>query len=217
VVFGATAPVGDPSGLDQYALYLLSGLLPWAFFTLVTSLGLTSLIGNAGLIRKVAFSRETLVFAQSIFSLVQFSIEISVLTIILAACGGRPLVWLPVTVVLMLLLCAFATGIGLILASIAVYFRDLLHLWGIIVQVYFFTVPVIWNVETMKDRLSPLQFDLLTWNPMAVFVRSFRDTLYDGRNPGAGQIIYVLVSSVLSLTFGFWVFNRLGRRTAEEL
>ena len=81
VVFGAEAPVGNPSGLTTYALYLLTGLLPWSFFGLVTGLGLSSLIGNAGLVRKVAFARETLVFSQAIFGFVQHCIEMRHLTL----------------------------------------------------------------------------------------------------------------------------------------
>ena len=67
VVFGATAPIGDPSGIEIYALYLLSGILPWGFFSLVTNLGLSSLLGNSGLVKKVYLAWETLVFAQVIF------------------------------------------------------------------------------------------------------------------------------------------------------
>jgi ABC-type polysaccharide/polyol phosphate export permease len=83
VVFGATAPVGEPSGIQVYGLYLLCGILPWGFFTLTTNLGMASLTGNAGLVRKVAFARETLVFAQVIFCVVQFSIEMGLLAIAL--------------------------------------------------------------------------------------------------------------------------------------
>ncbi len=74
-VFGSEAPVGNPSGMRSFPLNLLCGLLPWGFFGLVTSLGLGSMVGNAGLIKKVAFSKETLVVSQAVFSLVQHCIE----------------------------------------------------------------------------------------------------------------------------------------------
>ena len=88
VVFGAEPPVGENSGVNSYAVYLLCGLLPWSFFNLVTGLSMNALLGNAGLVRKVAFPRQTLVFAQSIFSLVQFSIEMTLLMVILLALGS---------------------------------------------------------------------------------------------------------------------------------
>ncbi len=83
-LFGSTAPVGDPSGLDNFALYLLCALLPWNFFTLVQNTAMGSIIGNAGLVRKVAFPREVLVLAQVGHGLVQFSIEMSLLAVVLA-------------------------------------------------------------------------------------------------------------------------------------
>ena len=88
VALGVTAPLGDPSGIDIYGLYLLSGIIPWGFFSLVCGLGLQSLTTNAALIRKVAFPRETLVFSQVVFSFVQFSIEMTIVSIALAIVGS---------------------------------------------------------------------------------------------------------------------------------
>ena len=98
VVFGATAPAGNPSGITNFTLYLVSGIIPWNFFSLVTNLSMGSMLGNAGLVRKVSFARETLVLSQSIFALVQHSIEMSVVVILLALAGSPLLPWLPVTV-----------------------------------------------------------------------------------------------------------------------
>jgi len=217
VVFGATAPTGDPSGITNYALFLLAGILPWGFFNLVTGLGLGSLTGNSGLVRKVAFPRETLVLAQSLFSLVQFSIEISLLVVILSIVGSGAWMWIPVTIVLMLLLAMFATGIGLILSVVGVYFRDLPYLWTIITQVYFFVTPIIYNQDVLKERVSPFALTLLEWNPMAVFVRSFRHVMYDGAAPPWSQLAYMLVVSLVSMFFGLYVFRSLNRRVAEEI
>ncbi len=68
-----------PSGLDNFALYLLCGLLPWNFFALITSLGLGAISANSGLVRRVAFPREVLVFSNVLHACVQFSIEMTLL------------------------------------------------------------------------------------------------------------------------------------------
>lgn len=217
VVFGSEAPVGDPSGLTSYALYLLSGLLPWSFFGLVTGLGLSSLIGNAGLVRKVAFARETLVFSQSIFSLVQFSIEMLLLSTILVIAGSPILPWLPEVIMLMLLLTIFSTGLALALAVFAAYFRDLVYLWTIIMQAYFFTTPIIYNADDLKGRVSEPILNILNYNPMAVFVRAFRHTLYDGRGAEAGNILFLIIVSFSMFFIGFKIFHKFTRRLAEEL
>lgn len=217
VVFGAKAPVGQESGVQVYAVYLLSGLLPWSFFNLVTNLCMNALVGNAGLVRKVAFPRQTLVIAQSIFSFVQFSIEMILLTLILLALGSPLWVWLPLIFFLMLLLGVFATGIGLCLSVWYVYFRDLNYLWTIILQVYFFATPIIYSPSILEGKVSGWVDDVLRWNPMAVFVQAFRHTMYDGVGPSLANILGLVVISGLSLTIGLLVFKQGSRRVAEEL
>ena len=217
VVFGATAPVGDPSGIQVYALYLLAGILPWGFFSLVTNLGMGSLLGNASLVRKVYFARETLVFAQVIFSFVQFCIEMSLLCIALIIAGSPILPWIPVVFFMMLLLAVFSSGIALALSASAVYFRDLRYLWTIIIQVLFFATPIIYPPDRLDGRLSrPLEL-IFTWNPMAVFVQSFRHMLYSGTSPEWGHLGYLTIVSAVSLVAGWLGFVSLSRRIAEEL
>ncbi len=217
VVFGSEPPVGDPSGIKTYALYLLCGLLPWSFFNLITGLGMSSLLGNGGLVRTVSFPRQTLVFAQSIFSLVQFAIEMTLLTIIFIFAGSPVLPLLPLTILQMLLLACFSTGIALALSVMLVYFRDLTYLWTIIVQVYFFITPIIYDPSLLEDKVTPFVQDLLRWNPMSVFVDAFRHTMYDGRAPAAANICGLFLAAALSMMFGLFIFSRGLRRLAEEV
>jgi ABC-2 type transport system permease protein len=88
VLFRAEPPVGENSGIKVFALYLLCGILPWNFFILVTGTGMQSMLANAGLVKKVAFPREVLVFANSLHGIVQFSIEMGLLTIALLIAGS---------------------------------------------------------------------------------------------------------------------------------
>ena len=217
VVFGSEAPVGDPSGLTSYALYLLSGLLPWSFFGLVTGLGLSSLIGNAGLVRKVAFARETLVFSQSIFSLVQFSIEMGLLTVALLIGGSIFLPWLPVVLLQMVLLTLFASGIALALAAGNVYFRDLGYLWQIFGQIWFFITPIVYTPSIIEGRVPAWTEWIWKLNPMAVFGQGFRRSMYDGKFAGWSNLGACALVAVLSMVIGWTIFTKLSRRFAEEL
>jgi len=217
VAFGITAPVGNPSGIDVYGLYLLSGIIPWGTFSLVCGLGLQSITGNATLVRKVAFPRETLVLSQTAFSFVQFSIEMTVVCVALAVMGSPLYAFLPVTVMLMATLTLFATGIGLMLAVGAVYFRDLGYLWNIINQVWFFATPVIYDPTRFDGRVSDFVLFLFHWNPPAVYLRALRHATYDGRFPGTGDVIFCFVAAILSVLLGLRVFKAFSRRIAEEL
>jgi ABC-type polysaccharide/polyol phosphate export permease len=217
VVFGATAPTGNPSGIQVYALYLLTGILPWGFFALVTNLGLGSLLGNSGLVKKVYFAWETLVFAQVIFSFVQFCIEMTLLCVALLIVGSPIAPWIPIAFLLMLLLAVYAAGFALALSTMAVYFRDLRYLWTIIIQVMFFATPIIYTPDKIAGKVPPILEFILHWNPMAVFVLSFRHLLYSGRAPEWGHIAYLVAASIVAFVGGWTIFVKQSRRLAEEL
>ena len=217
VVFGATAPIGEPSGLNVYALYLMCGILPWGFFALVTNLGMNALLSNASLVRKVSFARETLVISQVIFSFVQWSIEMLLLAAILIVAGSPIIAWLPVVILVMLSLAIYGAGFAMALAAAAVFFRDLRYLWTILLQVMFFATPIIYTPDRLEGKLPGFIEFILKWNPMAVFIQTFRHMLYGGGSPHWGELLYVVVVSVAVFFAGWAVFSRLSRRVAEEL
>ena len=213
---------GAPSGLDVFALFLLCGLLPWAFFANSLSGGVESLVSNANLIRQVWFPRQVLVSATVGSFLITLLIEMSVLCVALLIAGNMVLPWLVPALALIVVLAAFALGIALVLSVANVYFRDARHLISIVLQVWFYLTPIVYPLS-----LVPEESDLLGWdfptrdfielNPMTRFVEAFRDLLYDLRWPSAGTLAYVTVWAVASLAVGAWVFTRAEGRLAEEL
>ena len=217
LLFGAKAPTGDPSGVTTYGLYLLTGIIPWGFFALICGVGLQSILSNTNLVRKVAFARESLVLSQVLFCFVQFSIEMSLVCLVLLIAGSAVLPWLPVTVLLMVLMACFAGGIALVLSVSAVFFRDLPYLWTIINQLWFFATPVIYDPKIIDGKVPDLLQSILHWNPTAVFIRSFRATTYHGTSPEWRDLGALFLSAAISLVIGFATFNKLKRRLAEEL
>lgn len=217
VLFGSTAPEGDPSGVQNFALYLVCAVLPWNFFAMIQNASMGVLIANAGLVRKVAFPREVLVFAQACHALVQFAIEMAILAIVMLIAGSPLLPWLPVTAGLMILLWIFASGLGLALAAVGAYFRDLPYLWGILLQVWFFATPVVYPPSMLENQLSPAFETILSYNPMARFVEAFRRTMYDGTAPGFLSVLALAIVALVTLALGWKIFERLSYRFAEEL
>ena len=215
-LFGSVAPTGNPSGVQQFSLYLLCGIIPWNYFSTVTNMSTGAILGNAGLVRKVAFPRQTLVVAQALFMLVQSSIEIVLVSVILLFARSPLLPWLPVTLLLLILLAVFSLGIALALSVLTVYFRDLPYLWTIIVQVWFFLTPIVYTFDAVGDRLGkPARF-IVDWNPMTKFVQCFRNTLFDGTHPSLSSLAYIAACSIVSLIIGAAIFKRFNTRLAEE-
>jgi ABC-type polysaccharide/polyol phosphate export permease len=215
-------PVGDPSGLHNFAMFLLCGLIAWNYLASGMSISMEALVGNRNLIEKVYFPREILVVATVLSLLVTFLIELAVLSVILLIVGNMVLPWIPVVLALAAIQTLFVLGIGLLLSVLNVYFRDVRYLIGVVLQALFYSAPIVYPA-----RLVPAEADLFGWefplrriydlNPLVKIVETYRDVLYDLRFPPFGDVAYLLAWSVGLLAVGLWTFNRLEPRLAEEV
>jgi ABC-type polysaccharide/polyol phosphate export permease len=221
VVFGLVIRIdvapGDPSGLDVFALWLVAGLLPWTFLSNAVTSGMGALIGNANLINKVYFPRETLVLSAVFAWNVSFGIELAVLTVVLLLFGGAPLAYLPLVVVAVVLLTAFGLGLALALSVANVYFRDTQHFVALLMQVWFYATPIVYPYSLVRDSAPPLVETLYRLNPMEHFVTVFRNLLYDNRLPSVADSAAVTAAAGVALVVGWWVFRQHSGRLAEEL
>jgi len=118
-----------------------------------------------------------------------------------------------------LLTALFAGGIGLALAAGNVYFRDLSYLWGIVVQGWFFATPIVYDPGLAERRLADHRTLLRVYNnqPMAVVARVFRNLMYDMRMPRLLDYSLLVGYAFGALLIGWWIFDRLEGRFAEEL
>jgi ABC-type polysaccharide/polyol phosphate export permease len=219
VILDANPDPGDPSGLSSYPFYLLCGLLPWSFFNISVTTAMGSVVSNGALVRKVAFPREHLVVSTIAAGLFTLAVEITVLSVALLIARNMVLPWLPLVVVTSVLVAVFATGFGLALAALNVYFRDMSYLWGIAVQAWFFSTPIVYPLALAERQLADHPTILRIYNdlPMAVVVRIYRNLMYDLRMPRLIDFGLLTGYAVVALLVGWWIFDRLEGRFAEEL
>lgn len=219
-------PAGDPSGLKNFALFLVCALLPWNYLNngLMGSMG--ALVGNANLIKKVYFPREALVVANVASWAYSLLIEFAVAVAIFLLFGNMVLPWLPAVIVLIAIQSIFVLGLGLLLSVLNVYFRDVQHLITILLLVWFYATPIVYPISYVQDANAkhpelfghgiPVLF-LYRLNPMVRLVGAYRDVLYNLRFPSMFDLLYVIVFGLATLAFGLWAFRRLQGRLAEEL
>jgi lipopolysaccharide transport system permease protein len=217
---------GDPSGLNVFALWLLCGLLPWTFLATVLNTGLSSIVMNAGLIQKVYFSRIVLPLSSVGSAAYNWLFEMAVLLVALSVVGGFVLPWIPLTVVAMVLLALFATGLALMLSIANVYFRDTQYFITILLQIWMYLTPIIYPESTVQRGSESVGgllgtnvtlADLYNLNPMEHFVALFRELLYDNRWPDGIEWIICGAWALGSLVVGVLVFSRNERKLAEIL
>lgn len=223
VVFGfvlrADPGPGDPSGVHNFALWLASALLPWAFMANAMTTGMNALVGNANLIQKVYFPREVLVASTVCSWIVSFAIELMVLVAALLLFGARPLRYLPVVVVFVALLTATALGLALALSVANVYFRDTQHFVALIVQIWFYATPIIYPeaLVTGHEDIPDWVDQLYRLNPMERFAAVFRNLMYDNRLPNLVDSLFCVGTAAVALVGGYLAFRRFEARVAEEL
>jgi len=225
-IFRLPAQVGDPSGLDTYALWLVCGLLPWLFFNRVLTLGTDALVANAGLIQKVYFPRIVLPLSLANATFFTWVLEMGVLAIALSLLGSFVLPWIPLIALFMIIFALFSVGLAMVFSIINVYFRDLAYLLTIVLQFWFYLTPILYPVDlvvTQSNRLGGLLgtpitlLDLYTLNPVQGFIEIFRNLLYDNRLPELSTMVIALGWTVAALVAGLWMYARKEKALAELL
>ena len=225
-IFRLPAQVGDPSGLNNYALWLVCGLLPWLFFNRVLTLGVDSLVVNMGLIQKVYFPRVVLPLSLANATFFTWMLEMAVLVVALSLLGALVLPWLPLVALFMVIFGLFSVGLAMVFSIINVYFRDLSYLLTIVLQFWFYLTPILYPVElveTQSDKLGGLAgtpitlLDLYALNPVEGFIEIFRNLLYDNRAPELSTVLIALGWTVLAFGAGAWVYARKEKMLAELL
>jgi ABC-type polysaccharide/polyol phosphate export permease len=202
--------------VDHPALFLLSGLAIWIFFSTSIHAASRSMLDNANLIRKTRFPRQLVPLSVVATNLVSFAVMMAVLLALdfalLPRVRGTMWLALPLGVALV----ALTAGLALAVASANVVFRDVEHLIGALLLPWFFLTPILW-IPSAFHRYHGLVRVLHWVNFVTPPVDAIRDPLFFGRLPHAGDVVYLCVAGVVSLGFGAWLFSRVDDQIAVEL
>jgi ABC-type polysaccharide/polyol phosphate export permease len=217
VVFSVLLRVGGD--IPHYALYVLTGLAPWLFFSTSLQMAARSMLDNANLIRKTRFPRQLVPLSSVATQLVTFGVMMVVLLVLNVALipEVRSTAW--VAVLLAVLFVPLVGGIAVAVSAANVVFRDVEHLVGAVLLPWFFLTPVLYSFGTLPgvDEHETL-VDVLRWaNPLTPPIEALRAPLWAGEWPAAGDVVYLVVAAAVSLALGAWVFTRADDRIATDL
>jgi ABC-2 type transport system permease protein len=222
-IFRVQAPVGDPSGLDGFTFYLLAGLLVWNMFAACLNNSMAIIVNNAGLIQKVNFPRSTLVWSTCASAAVTLVIEMAVLAGLIVGLGGQGI---PLTIwmvpIITVILGVFSAGVGMVLATANVYFRDVAYLIGVVLTAWFYLTPIVYTMQLVPENWTVLGRELpartiIEYNPMTRYVDAMRNVMYDFRVPALSTWLWIVGMAAVTLVVGWSIFQRFEARFAEEL
>lgn len=205
--------LGRVLGTGITAEFLLAGLFPWFWFQGGVQGAAGSFVGNGGLLKKVRFPRAALPLSVVLGATLQFLFSLPVLIGFVVAAGNEPgVAWLALPLVFGLQLGLMA-GLGLFVASVTVYFRDLEHITDVLLTLLFYATPIIYAA----DRI-PAGYRWLTYvNPLAPIMEGWRSVLLEGELPAASHLGASAGLTVLALAIGWAVFRRLEDGFADAI
>lgn len=147
----------------------------------------------------------------------QTAIEFGLLLIVLAIFGNIGWTWLLLPI-LIAMLAAFALGIGLFLSMVNARYRDVKHIVAVVLSFFFYTAPIVYPISMVRDKYDAHPWlQIYEWNPLTVFVESFRNILWDLQFPGWANMGYMLALSAIVLLGGWVFFQRRARDVSEDL
>lgn len=214
-------PVGDPSGLNSFGFFLVTGLLPWTLLAVGLQRSAESITGNQGLVTKVYFPRWSLPASIVMSAFITFLIESAVLIIVFTVASDNNVwPWIPVMFVIAAIHLVFVMSLGVLAAVLNVYFRDVTHLITVGLQPWFFLTPIIYPITAIPaDReLFGISYrSFIELNPMTHFAAAYRAIFYDLRFPELTSWLAMLASAAVLAAIATQVYRRLEPRIAEEI
>ena len=190
--------------IKNFPMYLITGQVIFTFFSEATNMAMMSIIGNGGLIKKVYIPKYIFPLSKVMFSFT--NMLFSLVAVVIVAIATK----LPITPAILLFplpliyVFVFSLGVGLLLASYAVFFRDLLHLYGILLLIWTYLTPIFYPITILPENVKKV----IMFNPMFVYIDNFREIILYGKVPSLSSNLLCICYSLIALLVGTLAFRK---------
>lgn len=199
--------------VDNYPLFILSGLIPWMFLSNSMHKGAKSLTVNASLIKKIYFPRQIFPLANVLANLVNFvpALALVVLLAVITEGGEIPFLRMLALPAIVLLQAVFVFSITTVLSVMNVYYKDVEIILTVVLRGWMYLSPIIYPLSFVPEQF-------VNWymlNPMAVILSLYRWVFFSDTLVPLAYIGYVIVLAAVALFVSWKLFNRMSRRVGE--
>lgn len=213
LVYALVFPYIMRMNVPNYLVYLITGVIPWNFFTTCITTGCNCVWINGGIIKKVYFPREILPISVVVAGLINFLIS-CVIVLIFTVFGGIgisiQLLWLPLIAIIQ---SALSLGLLFVLSAINVYVRDIEYLVAFLLNLLFYATPILYTASMFPSKVRWI----LYLNPMSTIVDAYRSIFYYKVMPNLASLALVGILSFIILMIGYIIFRKLEKGFAEEV
>lgn len=192
---------------EMYPLYLIVGNITFSVMSESTNQALMSVIAASSLLKKVKVHRWVFPVQKVLFSLVNFAFSLVAVALVMLWFRVLPtwhLILLPVC--LFLLMC-FCMGLGMMLSALAVFFRDVMHLWTVVITAWMYLTPIFWTTDYISQMAHWIQV-LVVVNPMFNYLQFMRDIFLFNTTPSVLTLGLCVFWAVAALVVGYTVFHK---------
>lgn len=194
--------------IENFPLYLILGQTLFAFMSDSTNGAMNSIIDSAPMIKKIRIEKMIFPIEKVLFTLLNFAISLIAVAIVILFSGIFPTVNLLFLPLLLFYIFMFSLGIGLLLSSLAVFFRDVIHIWGVFVMAWTYATPIFYPVSILPDWMMRI----MECNPMYYYVTYFREIALWGMTPTLQENLLGLLFGVVALVIGVLVFRKTEKK-----
>lgn len=216
LVYRAVPPATNNGNAESFGLYLFSGLVIWSLFTGLVNGSMIWLSSVSDLRKKIYFPTETALLGGAASNMVQSVLEGAVLLIIMASFSN--ISWTMLFLLLaMVLALGFGLGLGFIASVFNARYRDVSYLVGIVLNVAFFLVPIVYTPDLLqRESIPEIVRVFAAWNPLALFVEISRDATYFLQVPDWSRLLVASVWSITVFSVGWVIFRNQSMSISEE-
>lgn len=190
--------------IENFPLYILSGQVIFNYFSESTSSAMSSIIGSSSLIKKAYIPKYLFVLSRIMSSAVNLMASFAALLVVMLVTRADFHYTTFLAVIPMIFVILFSSGVGLILASYAVKFRDIIHLYGVFITALLYLTPIIYPMSMLPGIVKRV----VMMNPLTNMVLMFRNLALDGIMPGAASILLAAVECIVVIVLGLYVFYK---------
>ena len=190
--------------IQDYPLYLITGQVMFNFYSEATNFAMGSIIENGGLIKKTYVPKYLFTISRVMSSLVNLALTLPAVLFI-AVVTGNPLSWhfllclLPLSALFL-----FCSGVGLFLAAVTVFFRDIYHLYGVVLAALSYATPTFYPLTIIPEQYRYVMY----FNPLTYYLDAFRDCVYLDAVPQVKGLLMCFLIAGLALLIGTWTFRK---------
>lgn len=200
-------------GTFGYSIYLCSGILTWGLFSEIVSRNQSIFIDNSNLLKKINFPRLCLPLTVFFTALLNFSIIFGLFILFLIISGNFPGTVFLAMIPILLIMVLFATGLGITLGVLNVFFRDIGQLFGLVLQFWFWGTPIIYPTDILPERIRTI----IELNPMTSVIGACQSVLVRGEWPSWGSLLPVLFLGLIFCILGIHLYRKHSGEIVDEL